>query len=77
MATDSLGFLDTVHGLPEQLAPAHEQSAACLDTAPLPAASAIDHVAVLGMGGSGMRAGSARSLIAMSARAGPRKRLRM
>jgi glucose/mannose-6-phosphate isomerase len=54
VATDSLGFLDSVHGLPEQLATAHEQSAVVLDTAPLPAASAIDHVAVLGMGGSGI-----------------------
>ena len=54
MATDSLGFLDTVHGLPEQLAAAHEQAAVALDRAPLPPAAAIDHVAVLGMGGSGI-----------------------
>jgi glucose/mannose-6-phosphate isomerase len=54
VATDSLGFLDAVHGLPEQLATAHEQAAVALDTAALPAASAIDHVAVLGMGGSGI-----------------------
>ena len=54
MATDSLGFLDAVHGLPEQLAAAHEQAASVLDGAALPKPGDIDHVAVFGMGGSGI-----------------------
>lgn len=54
MATDSLGFLQAVEGLPEQLASAHETAAMTLDRAALPAARDVDHVAVLGMGGSGI-----------------------
>ena len=50
---DSIGFLEAVKGLPEQLAAAHE-AAASLDAADFPAASEVDHIAVLGMGGSGV-----------------------
>jgi glucose/mannose-6-phosphate isomerase len=54
VATDSLGFLDAVRGLPEQLAAAHEHAAVALDRAALPRPGDVDHVAVLGMGGSGI-----------------------
>ncbi|MCJ7439240.1 MAG: bifunctional phosphoglucose/phosphomannose isomerase [Acidimicrobiia bacterium] len=53
MAVDSLGFLDAVTGLPEQLETAHELAAEA-DLSSLPAGDAIDSIAVLGMGGSGM-----------------------
>ena len=53
MAVDSLGFLDAVAGLPEQLEVAHE-AAAEVDLSSLPAGDAIDSIAVLGMGGSGI-----------------------
>ncbi|MFN8037094.1 MAG: bifunctional phosphoglucose/phosphomannose isomerase [Acidimicrobiia bacterium] len=53
MTTDSVGFLDAVQGLPEQLAAAHE-AAGSLDPAGFPAADAIDNIVVLGMGGSGI-----------------------
>jgi glucose/mannose-6-phosphate isomerase len=53
MSIDSLGFLDAVRGLPEQLAAAHE-TAAELDAAAFPAAGDIDNIVVLGMGGSGI-----------------------
>lgn len=51
--TDTLGFLEAVDGLPEQLARAHE-AAAAIDVAPLRAAGDIDNIVVLGMGGSGI-----------------------
>jgi glucose/mannose-6-phosphate isomerase len=51
---DSLGFLDAVGGLPEQLADAHRSAGATLDQSVLPAPDDIDHVVVLGMGGSGI-----------------------
>jgi glucose/mannose-6-phosphate isomerase len=51
---DSLGFLDAVGGLPEQLAEAHRSARATLDRAPLPPPEEIEHVVVLGMGGSGI-----------------------
>ena len=58
MATDSLGFLDAVAGLPEQLALAAQTSTGAITTAVaegrLPAADAIDNIVVLGMGGSGI-----------------------
>ncbi len=54
MAEDSLGFLDSVDGLPEQLAAAHEDAAVLVDGAPLPRAVDVDAVAVLGLGGSGI-----------------------
>lgn len=53
MAVDSLGFLDAVAGLPEQLDAAHE-AAAAVDLSSLPAGDEIDSIAVLGMGGSGI-----------------------
>ncbi|HEY6316335.1 MAG TPA: SIS domain-containing protein, partial [Acidimicrobiia bacterium] len=54
MAPDTLGFLDRVRELPEQLAKAHEQAGMLLDRAGLPRADTIDNIAVLGMGGSGI-----------------------
>jgi glucose/mannose-6-phosphate isomerase len=51
--TDSLGFVDAVRGLPEQLAAAHE-AAASLDVSRLGDADEIRNIAVLGMGGSGI-----------------------
>ncbi len=51
---DSLGFLDAVGGLPEQLADAHRSARDALDGISLPSAQDIDNVAVLGMGGSGI-----------------------
>ena len=54
MVMDSLGYLDAVAGLPEQLEVAHEL-AASLDLSGLPASDAIDSIAVLGMGGSADR----------------------
>jgi glucose/mannose-6-phosphate isomerase len=51
---DSLGFLDAVDGLPEQLTDAHRRAREALVGAPLPAASEIANIAVLGMGGSGI-----------------------
>jgi glucose/mannose-6-phosphate isomerase len=50
---DSLGFLDAVATLPEQLTAAHE-AAAELDLSALPAADDVRNVVVLGMGGSGI-----------------------
>ena len=51
--TDSLGFIDAVAGLPEQLAAAHEVAGA-VDPARFPAGDEIRNIAVLGMGGSGI-----------------------
>ncbi|MFO7590639.1 MAG: O-antigen ligase family protein [Acidimicrobiia bacterium] len=53
MAVDSIGFLEAVAGLPEQLDAAHEL-AGSLDLSALPKADAVDSIAVLGMGGSGI-----------------------
>jgi glucose/mannose-6-phosphate isomerase len=64
VTVDSLGFLDAVAGLPEQLEVAHE-TATELDLSSLPAGDAIDSVAVLGMGGSGM-AGDVLQAVASS-----------
>jgi glucose/mannose-6-phosphate isomerase len=52
--TDSLGFLDTVAGLPEQLASAHETAGEIADGVELPAADAVQNIVLLGMGGSGI-----------------------
>lgn len=52
--TDSLGFLDAVAGLPEQLVAAHEAAASALSADNLPAAADIRNIVVLGMGGSGI-----------------------
>jgi glucose/mannose-6-phosphate isomerase len=51
--TDSLGFLDSVAGLPEQLADAHA-AAARIDVAPLGAPERFANLVVLGLGGSGI-----------------------
>jgi glucose/mannose-6-phosphate isomerase len=51
--TDSLGFLDTVASLPEQLTAAHE-AAAELDLSSLPGADDVRNIVVVGMGGSGI-----------------------
>jgi glucose/mannose-6-phosphate isomerase len=52
--TDSLGFLDSVATLPEQLAAAHEVTGEAIDGIELPDAESIRNVVVLGMGGSGI-----------------------
>lgn len=51
--TDSLGFLEAVHGLPEQLGHAREV-AEQIDVGRLPDAGGIDNIVVSGMGGSGI-----------------------
>lgn len=51
---DSLGFLEAVRGLPEQLTAAHEAAGQGIDAAALPEADEVDHVVVMGMGGSGI-----------------------
>jgi len=51
--TDSLGFLDAVAGLPEQLAAAHD-AAAAVPADRFPDAGGIDNIVVMGMGGSGI-----------------------
>ncbi len=52
--TDSLGFLDAVAGLPEQLIGAHQSAGAALTAEALPAADEIHNIVVMGMGGSGI-----------------------
>ncbi len=52
--TDSLGFLDAVAGLPEQLVAAHAAAAQALSAEVLPPAADIHNIVVLGMGGSGI-----------------------
>jgi glucose/mannose-6-phosphate isomerase len=68
--TDSLGFLDAVGGLPEQLADASSgagpQVAAAVASGALPAPDGIDNIVVLGMGGSGI-AGDVLAAVANSA----------
>jgi glucose/mannose-6-phosphate isomerase len=51
--TDSLGFLDAVAGLPEQLAAAHD-AAVAIEPDQFPAAAGVQNIVVLGMGGSGI-----------------------
>ena len=53
MSTDSLGFLNGVGELPEQLAAAHE-AALGISSSDLPPAGEIDNVVIVGMGGSGI-----------------------
>ncbi len=53
MTTDSLGFLDAVAGLPEQLATAHERVSEVHRDA-FPNAEGIRNIIVCGMGGSGI-----------------------
>ena len=62
---DSMGFLDAVGGLPEQLADAHRVAREALEDAPLPPSDAVQSVAVLGMGGSGI-AGDVLAAVANS-----------
>jgi glucose/mannose-6-phosphate isomerase len=50
---DSLGFVEAVRGLPEQLRAAHE-AAAAVDVSRLDSARGVDNIVVLGMGGSGI-----------------------
>jgi glucose/mannose-6-phosphate isomerase len=50
---DTLGYVEAITKLPEQLEAAHEL-AASVDLAALPDAGGIDSIAVLGMGGSGI-----------------------
>ncbi|HVM39647.1 MAG TPA: bifunctional phosphoglucose/phosphomannose isomerase [Acidimicrobiia bacterium] len=52
-AVDTLAFGDAVEGLPEQLADAH-RLAGSIDPSSFPTADDVDHVVVLGMGGSGI-----------------------
>ncbi len=52
--TDSLGFLDAVAGLPEQLTAAHEAAGETLRASDLPDAASVRNIVVLGMGGSGI-----------------------
>ena len=51
---DSLGFLDAVAGLPEQLVAAHQRAGAALTSEALPAADDVRNIVVMGMGGSGI-----------------------
>jgi glucose/mannose-6-phosphate isomerase len=61
---DTLGFLDAVAGLPEQLDAAHEL-AGSLELGALPAVDEVDSIVVLGMGGSGI-AGDVLAAVASS-----------
>jgi glucose/mannose-6-phosphate isomerase len=51
--TDSLGFLDAVYGLPEQLAAAHE-AAGSVPVNRFPDRDSIRNILIMGMGGSGI-----------------------
>jgi glucose/mannose-6-phosphate isomerase len=51
---DSLGFVDSVGRLPEQLAAAHEAAGELLLDEDLPDADTIRNIVVMGMGGSGI-----------------------
>ncbi|HYL50773.1 MAG TPA: mannose-6-phosphate isomerase, partial [Acidimicrobiia bacterium] len=53
MTTDTLGFLDAVTGLPEQLAAAHE-AAGKVHAERFPRGDDIRNIIVMGMGGSGI-----------------------
>jgi glucose/mannose-6-phosphate isomerase len=53
VTTDSLGFLDAVAGLPEQLAHAHE-TAGEIHADAFPRGDVVRNIVVLGMGGSGI-----------------------
>ena len=54
MGGDSLGFVDAVAGLPEQLATAHEHAAQHVSAEALPDRDDIRNIVVVGMGGSGI-----------------------
>ena len=53
MTLDTLGFLTAVEGLPEQLIAAHQAAASAVPTS-FDRVDEIDHICVLGMGGSGI-----------------------
>ena len=54
MAADSLGVLDALQTVPEQLAAAHEAAAMATENLKLPDPSDFDNVVIMGMGGSGI-----------------------
>ncbi|MEX2267179.1 MAG: bifunctional phosphoglucose/phosphomannose isomerase [Acidimicrobiia bacterium] len=54
MAADSLGVLDALGAMPEQLAAAHEAAGMLVDRMTLPAPEDFDNVVIMGMGGSGI-----------------------
>ena len=54
MASDCLGVLEALRSMPEQLAAAHEAATSALESLALPDPREIDHVVVMGMGGSGI-----------------------
>jgi len=51
---DTLGFLDAVAGLPEQLDAAHRTAVDAIPASALPAPDSVRNVVVMGMGGSGI-----------------------
>jgi glucose/mannose-6-phosphate isomerase len=53
VAVDTLGFVEAVRGLPEQLGAAH-RAAGAIDPDRFPAAAGLSNVVVCGMGGSGI-----------------------
>jgi len=54
MTVDSLGVVDALRGMPEQLASAHEGAAHVIGTRALPGLDDFDHIVFCGMGGSGV-----------------------
>jgi glucose/mannose-6-phosphate isomerase len=52
--TDSLGVVDALCSVPEQLAGAHEAAGKTCDRIPLPRPTDFDNVTIMGMGGSGI-----------------------
>jgi glucose/mannose-6-phosphate isomerase len=54
MTVDSLGVVDALRGMPEQLASAHESAAKAIGHRALPRIDDFDHIVFCGMGGSGV-----------------------
>ena len=54
MTVDSLGVVDALRGMPEQLAAAHESAAKAIGKRALPGIDDFDHIVFCGMGGSGI-----------------------
>jgi glucose/mannose-6-phosphate isomerase len=54
VADDSLGVLEALRSMPEQLAGAHEAAGKDVDAAKLPSGASFQNVLVMGMGGSGV-----------------------
>ncbi len=54
MALDSLGVLDALQAVPEQLAAAHEAAAMVTQDLALPDPGDFDNIVIMGMGGSGI-----------------------